>query len=499
MKTSDKPSLNVLQLAFAQRRGVLLEFDEKGALLCCRADSAFSIITDACRHCGEPLHIQALNTETFNRHLNSHHDEIQDGAKQIADGAAKQLEEGLDIATLAEQLPPVTDLMEQRDDDSISHFINAILTEAMKAGASDVHLEVFEKYLSVRLRVDGILREILRPHRELGALLISCIKSMAKLDTAEHYLPQGDCIALIIDGHNVNVRVSIQPSSQGVRVILRLLDKEAGNLDLSQLGMSVQIRQWLESSLYKSHGILLVTGPSGSGKTTTLYAGLTSLNCTERSIFTIEDPVENYLNGISQTQVNTKMDTTFASGFNSILKQAPDVMMVGEIRDGEIADMTVWASLTGHLVLTSLQANSAIGAITHLLDIGVAPFLLCTSLLGVLSQRLVRKLCPACKRVQLADATACAQLGVPSTPPPRIYLPNGCAKCRHTGYQGREGIYELIQFDSDLLQLILKDASELQLLQHVHRSNPDLFSDGRRKVLLGITSLEELLRVMQKS
>jgi general secretion pathway protein E len=279
---------------------------------------------------------------------------------------------------------------------------------------------------------------------------------------------------------------------------MRLLDKQAGRLDLGRLGMADGTRLRLEGALSRPHGILLVTGPTGSGKTTTLYAGLASLNTLSRNILTIEDPVEYHLQGIGQTQVNTKVDMTFARGLRAILRQDPDVVMVGEIRDRETAEIAVQASLTGHLVLSTLHTNSAVGAVTRLVDMGVEPFLLCTSLLGVLAQRLVRVLCVECKVATPADASACARLELDPLAPPLLYHAPGCAACQHSGYRGRQGIYELVLFDEELRQLVHQGAGEAELSRHARAHGPSLFADGRDKVLQGSTSLEELLRVTRE-
>ncbi|OHC26525.1 MAG: type II secretion system protein GspE, partial [Pseudomonadales bacterium RIFCSPHIGHO2_02_FULL_60_43] len=390
------------------------------------------------------------------------------------------------------------DLLEQEDDAPIIRLINAILGEAIKENASDIHLETFEKRLVVRFRVDGILREVLEPKRELAALLVSRIKVMARLDIAEKRIPQDGRISLKVGGREVDVRVSTLPSANGERVVLRLLDKQAGRLNLQHLGMSTRDRDLMETTVRKPHGILLVTGPTGSGKTTTLYASLVSLNDRTRNILTVEDPIEYHLEGIGQTQVNSKVDMTFARGLRAILRQDPDVVMVGEIRDKETAEIAVQASLTGHLVLSTLHTNSAIGAITRLVDMGIEPFLLSSSLLGVLAQRLVRVLCPHCKEAYQADEAECKLLGVPFAQPPTLYHARGCAECHQQGYRGRTGIYELVVFDDHLRTLIHNAASEQDMTRHARSLGPSIREDGRRKVLEGATTVEEVLRVTRE-
>ncbi|AZD81788.1 type II secretion system ATPase GspE [Pseudomonas chlororaphis] len=487
-----------LPFGFAKRHGVLLEPLENGLRLYCRVDTPVEILAEI-RRCHGPLRgHRILDTEAFAERLAGQYRDGRDDAMQMAEGLGDQIAGQDDLASLAEQLPQITDLLEQEDDAPIIRLINAILGEAVKVKASDIHLETFEQHLSVRLRVDGLLREVLRPRRELAGLLVSRIKVMSKLDIAEKRIPQDGRIALRIGGHEVDVRVSTLPSAYGERVVMRLLDKQAGRLDLGRLGMAEAIRGKLEDALLRPHGILLVTGPTGSGKTTTLYAGLSSLNNQTRNILTIEDPVEYHLAGIGQTQVNTKVDMTFARGLRAILRQDPDVVMVGEIRDRETADIAVQASLTGHLVLSTLHTNSAIGAVTRLLDMGIEPFLLCTSLLGVVAQRLVRVLCNDCKRAAPADAAACHRLNLDPQQAPVLYHPVGCPACQHSGYRGRQGIYELVLFDEPLRQLIHEGAGEAALTHYARQHAHSLFADGRDKVLQGVTSVEELLRVTRE-
>jgi general secretion pathway protein E len=404
----------------------------------------------------------------------------------------------LDLASLAELTPESGDLLEQEDDAPIIRLINAILSEAIKAGASDIHLETFEKRLVVRFRVDGILREVIEPRRELAALLVSRVKVMARLDIAEKRVPQDGRISLKVGGREVDIRVSTLPSANGERVVLRLLDKQAGRLSLQHLGMSERDRRLLDDNLRKPHGIILVTGPTGSGKTTTLYAGLVTLNDRSRNILTVEDPIEYYLEGIGQTQVNPRVDMTFARGLRAILRQDPDVVMVGEIRDQETADIAVQASLTGHLVLSTLHTNSAVGAVTRLVDMGVEPFLLSSSLLGVLAQRLVRVLCVHCREARPADEAECGLLGLDPQAQPLIYHAQGCPECHQQGYRGRTGIYELVIFDDKMRTLVHNGVGEQELLRHARSLGPSIRDDGRRKVLEGVTTLEEVLRVTRE-
>lgn len=367
----------------------------------------------------------------------------------------------------------------------------------MREKASDVHLETFEHYLSVRMRIDGQLREVLRPKRELASLLVSRIKVMARLDIAEKRVPQDGRISLRLAGHEVDVRVSTLPSAHGERVVMRLLDKQAGRLDLQCLGMPAETLSRFQHILARPHGIFLVTGPTGSGKTTSLYAALSHLNHQSRNILTVEDPVEYHLPGIGQTPVNTKADMTFARGLRAILRQDPDVVMVGEIRDHETAEIAVQASLTGHLVLSTLHTNSAIGAVTRLVDMGVDAYLLSSSLVGILAQRLLRTLCVDCKTPYAADPVARARLGLDPEAWPILFRARGCTHCRQ-GYRGRTGIYELVSITPALAGMIHQGASEPELIREARKLSCGLFQDGQRRVLDGQTSLDELLRVTQE-
>jgi general secretion pathway protein E len=485
--------LRRLPFSFAKRHGVVFVLHEGRACLAYRADCEPVALAEAQRFAGRSLPLRPLAAGEFALAL---------GAAYQHDSASMQLAEdiggSLDLVSLAEQVPETEDLLEQEDDAPIIRLINAILGEAIKENASDIHLETFEKRLVVRFRVDGILREVLEPKRELAALLVSRVKVMARLDIAEKRVPQDGRISLKVGGREVDIRVSTLPSANGERVVLRLLDKQAGRLSLQHLGMRAEDRALMEDTVRKPHGILLVTGPTGSGKTTTLYASLVSLNDHTRNILTVEDPIEYHLEGIGQTQVNTKVDMTFARGLRAILRQDPDVVMVGEIRDKETAEIAVQASLTGHLVLSTLHTNSAIGAITRLVDMGVEPFLLSSSLLGVLAQRLVRVLCPSCKEPYAADEAECALLGVPAASAPTLYHARGCAECHQQGYRGRTGIYELVVFDETMRTLIHSRASEQDMTRHARRLGPSIRDDGRRKVLEGVTTVEEVLRVTRE-
>lgn len=490
----EQPAQRRLPFAFARRHGVIL-LERGGELrLGLREGAALTAVQEAQRVVGMRLPMQWLPQADFDQALGAAYQHDSSAAMLMVEGLGNDL----DLASLADQIQETEDLLEQEDDAPIIRLINAILGEAINENASDIHIETFEKRLVIRFRVDGILREVVQPKRELAALLVSRIKVMAKLDIAEKRIPQDGRISLRVGGREVDIRVSTLPSANGERVVLRLLDKQAGRLTLRHLGMNEQDREQLEQAVRKPHGIILVTGPTGSGKTTTLYAALTTLNDRTRNILTVEDPIEYHLEGIGQTQVNTKVDMTFARGLRAILRQDPDVVMVGEIRDQETADMAVQASLTGHLVLSTLHTNSAIGAVTRLVDMGVEPFLISSSLLGVLAQRLVRVLCNDCKRAYIADAAECELLGVSPDNAPMLYHAEGCEQCRGLGYRGRTGIYELVLFDDALRTMVHTRASEQDMLRHARVLGPSIRDDGLRKVREGVTTIEEVLRVTRE-
>ncbi|MCP5420701.1 MAG: type II secretion system ATPase GspE [Gammaproteobacteria bacterium] len=477
--------------AFAKRHGVLpLETNEGSVKVAYRPGISHLSLVELRRFLALPIQLDAVTAETFESLLQN----VYEGGT----GAARMMEdlgETLDLSQVAQQLPEPEDLLESADDAPIIRLINALLTEAIKENASDIHIESFEHSLLVRFRVDGLLREILQPPRAWGALLVSRVKVMAQLDIAEKRLPQDGRISLRLAGRPVDVRVSTIPSGHGERVVLRLLDKREGRLNLPQLGMESAAEVLLDKLIHRPHGILLVTGPTGSGKTTTLYAALSRLNERQRNIMTVEDPIEYYLDGISQTQVNSKVEMSFARGLRAILRQDPDVVMVGEIRDLETAEIAVQASLTGHLVLSTLHTNSAVGAITRLRDMGVEPFLLSSSLIGVLAQRLVRVLCPRCKHPQPPGAAEIQLLGLDDDSRIDLYAPAGCDYCNQSGYRGRTGIFELVEIDAQMQTMIHEGAGEQALERHARARTPSIRDDGRRRVSVGITSVEELVRV----
>jgi general secretion pathway protein E len=401
------------------------------------------------------------------------------GAGGDASQVADEFDADLDLTKLLQDVPAIEDLLESSDDAPVIRMINALLTQALREGASDIHIEPFEQTSVVRFRVDGTLRDVVKPRKAIHGSLISRIKIMAQLDIAEKRLPQDGRITLRVGGKPVDVRVSTLPTGHGERAVLRLLDKEAGRLDLQHLGMSPDMLPQFDGLIAQPHGIVLVTGPTGSGKTTTLYAALSRVNSTTTNILTVEDPIEYDLQGVGQTQVNPRIDMTFAKALRAILRQDPDVIMIGEIRDLETAQIAVQASLTGHLVLATLHTNDASAAVTRLLDMGIEPFLLSSSLLGVLAQRLVRKLCPSCKTFDGAQWHAV-----------------GCEHCGHTGYQGRVGIYELLQTTEEIRAQIHNRASEAEVRATAQAGGmKTMREDGERWLRDGTTTQAELLRV----
>ncbi len=413
--------------------------------------------------------------------------QVYSGNESSAAAVIGEVESGVDLSRMMQDLPAVEDLLEAANDAPIIRMLNALLTQAAMDGASDIHIEPYERSSAVRFRVDGTLREVVQPNRALHAAMISRLKIMAELDIAEKRLPQDGRISLRIGGRAIDVRVSTLPSAHGERAVLRLLDKGEAKFTLESLGMSGETLTRFKRLTEQPHGIVLVTGPTGSGKTTTLYAGLSQVDTATTNVLTVEDPVEYELAGIGQTQVNAKIELTFARALRAILRQDPDVIMIGEIRDYETAQIAIQASLTGHLVLSTLHTNDAPSAVTRLTDMGVEPFLLSSSLLGVLAQRLVRKLCPQCKK---QDETPQGN---------GRWHPVGCAACGSTGYKGRTGVYELMVADASLQGLIHSRAAESQLSVAAERAGmKTMREDGERLVAAGITSPEELLRVTRE-
>jgi general secretion pathway protein E len=460
----------LLPYAFAQRHQLLLTEDGAECVLWHTPESPRSAWSELMRqHAGLALRLQACSPEELQQALQRAY--AGQGDAQHAAHVVSEVEAQADLSHILQTLPSATDLLAASDDAPIIRMLNALLMQATREGASDIHIEPYEHHSSVRFRIDGSLREIVRPHRALHAALISRLKIMAELDIAEKRLPQDGRIRLRLGQQAVDVRVSTLPGAHGERAVLRLLDKRQQGIDLGQIGMTAALRERLQRLVAQPHGLLLVTGPTGSGKTTTLYALLQRLDTQARNILTVEDPIEYELPGIGQTQVHARIGMDFARALRAILRQDPDVIMIGEIRDQETAQIALQAAMTGHLVLATLHTNDAVSAVTRLTDMGVEPYLISASVLGVLAQRLLRKTCVACAG-------------------------RGCAACGHTGYQGRTGIYELMVSDDALRAAIHHGAPETELRALALQGGMTLLrDDGQRLVDAGISTAEELWRV----
>jgi general secretion pathway protein E len=482
-----------IDFSYAKEHNLALGKNEHGdTVVYTTRDLTQKELLEVIRHVGFDFEVVQTEAQSFNEILTKAYQLDSNEAKQLMNDIGSEV----DFFSIAEDLGSSSeDLLESEDDAPIIRLINAMLSEAIKEGASDVHVECYEKELVIRFRVDGILKEIMRQPRQMGPLLISRIKVMAKLDIAEKRVPQDGRITLRIGGRAVDVRVSTLPSSHGERVVLRLLDKNAVHLELADLGMTEENREKIQSIIRKPHGIILVTGPTGSGKSTTLYAALSNVDTKALNVMTVEDPIEYDLEGVGQTQVNAKVDMTFARGLRAILRQDPDVVMVGEIRDTETAEIAVQASLTGHLVLSTLHTNTAVGAITRLRDMGIEPFLLSSTLLGVLAQRLVRTLCPECKERYKASNKEKEVVGITGTEDVFLYRPVGCKACNNTGYKGRTGIHELLLVNNEVRESINEAKGELYIENLIRPYTPSIKQDGMNKVLQGKTTVEEVLRV----
>ncbi len=401
----------------------------------------------------------------------------------------------LNLEDIASSISPSDDLLDDKNKGPIIKLINATITKAIKSRASDIHLEPFENKLNIRFRVDGVLREVLQYQKNITQMIISRIKIMSKLDISERRLPQDGRISISIGKRDIDLRVSTLPSSFGERVVLRILEKDKTHINLDELGFSEDILMSFRKSLMKSEGIILVTGPTGSGKTTSLYAGLKEISDRSQNILTIEDPVEYALDGIGQTQVNNKTGLTFAKGLRAILRQDPDIVMVGEIRDKETAEIAIQASSTGHLVLSTVHTNSAVNAITRLRDMGIEPYLLSSSIVYVLSQRLIRKLCNKCK-IEDKDSQKLKILSKYKIKTP-LYKPLGCQDCEGTGFKGRISVGEYIQIDEKISQFIYKSASENEIAEYVYKNNKKLFENALPLLIDAKTSLSEILRITE--
>ncbi len=478
-----------LPLAFARKHALLPLRQEAGRLLVALGEPTDLLAQDEVAAIfGLPLQGTVVPRQEVLDAVNRLYSRFAGSAREVVAELA-----GEDLSAIATELSQPQDLLDLTDEAPVIRLLNSILFQAVKERASDIHIEPYERELDVRFRVDGILYKMLAPPRVILDALVSRVKIMAGLNIAEKRLPQDGRLKVIVAGREVDIRVSIIPTFFGERTVLRLLDKQRGVLSLTDIGFSDRDKTVMERLLTRSNGIILVTGPTGSGKTTTLYAALSRLNAPEKNIITIEDPIEYQLAGVGQIQVNPKIDLTFANGLRSILRQDPDIVMVGEIRDAETAEIAMQASLTGHLVLSTLHTNDAATAVTRLVDMGIEPFMVASTLSGVLAQRLVRVICPHCREEYQPERE---YAGI--TLPPRLYRGRGCDHCFGLGMLGRIGIYEMLLIDSELCSMIIKRTPAGVIKEYaVSKGMRTLRDDGLDKAAAGITTIEEVLRVTQ--
>jgi general secretion pathway protein E len=478
-----------LPYAFARKHGVVLRGEGAVAL---RADANPEILIEVRRHLGRSFSIDHVTPAAFDELLSTSY--AMDGAAAAMAAGSLGADGALDL--IAGGIPTAEDLLDSTDDAPAIRLINGLIADAVRQGVSDIHIEPYEAALIVRMRIDGVLRESLRMPPHVASVLVSRIKVMARLDIAERRVPQDGRIGLTLGGKLLDVRVSTLPARAGERVVLRILDKDNAGIDMDALGMPPALEAVLLGALAEPNGIILVTGPTGSGKTTTLYAALRMLNDGARNILTVEDPVEYAVDGVGQTQVNPKVGLTFAAGLRAILRQDPDVVMIGEIRDRETAEIAVQASLTGHLVLSTVHTNDAAGAITRMRDMKVEPFLLASTLRAVIAQRLVRRLCDSCKKPVKMNAQTAALMGLDAGT--LIFEAKGCPACANSGYKGRIGVFEAIRVDDVVRQIINEGGDELAITRHAFANSPNLAAAARALVLEGQTSPEEAVRVSRR-
>jgi general secretion pathway protein E len=486
----DTALLTRLPLAFVRNNLLLPLKEENGRLLVAVGNPADLLAIDELPGIyGMPVDCVAVPPRTVLDAVNRLYARLSGSAQDVVEEL-----EGEDLSTIATEFSVPQDLLELTDEAPVIRLLNSIIFQAVKERASDIHIEPFERELEVRFRIDGILYKMLEPPKVVQEALISRVKIMAALNIAEKRLPQDGRIRVIVAGRDVDIRVSIIPTFFGERVVLRLLDKQKGVISLANIGFAPADVQTMERLLARTSGIILVTGPTGSGKTTTLYAALSRINSPEKNIITIEDPIEYQLKGVGQIQVNPRIDLTFANGLRSVLRQDPDIIMVGEIRDSETAEIAMQASLTGHLVLSTLHTNDAATAVTRLTDMGVEPFMVASTLSAVLAQRLVRVICPNCREAYKPEREFA---GI--TMPEILYRGRGCDKCFNLGSMGRSGIYELLLIDSELCSMITRQVPAGVIKEYaVSRGMRTLREDGLAKAAAGITTIEEVLRVTQE-
>lgn len=494
----DHEVIKRVPIAFCRRYRVLPLRDENGAILTAATDPLETVALDDLRLLlGKPIAPVLTSSVALLSRLNRAYDDIANpaGAEEVMEDIAAN--ESLD--QLAHKLDEPQDLLDATDEAPIIRLVNSVLFQAVRQRASDIHFESFERGLVIRYRIDGVLYPVLTPPKHLQPSIIARLKIMAGLNIAEKRLPQDGRFAIRTAGKDVDLRVSVLPTSHGERVVLRLLEKENRLLNLSEMGFSKERLTVIHQLIQLAHGIMLVTGPTGSGKTTTLYAALTHINSPDKNIITVEDPVEYQLLGVGQMQVNPKINLTFAAGLRSILRQDPDVIMIGEIRDRETAEIAIHASLTGHLVFSTLHTNDAASAATRLIDMGIEPFLVASSVVAVLAQRLLRRICPDCKRPYRASEEELSRLDLPPGSAVTLYRGAGCAACSQTGYRGRTGIFELMVLDDDIRRLIGGKADSTAIKQTaIAKGMVTLKQEGAERVIQGHTTLEEIMRITQQ-
>ena len=485
----NKEQIN-LPYRYAREHGVILDkLENKIVFIKANSSPSLQVFSELRNFYNLSISVDVLSDDDFEKEL----------AKYYADSAisSSEIVEDLDfsysLSDLAANLPRTADLLDSENDAPVIKLINAVIAEAIKSKASDIHIEPYEEHISIRFRIDGVLREVLKPNSKLVSMLNARIKIMSSLDIAEKRIPQDGRMSLKLGEKWIDIRVSTLPSSYGERIVLRILDKSDAQLNLTQLGMSDELLELFKTTLKNPNGIILVTGPTGSGKTTSLYAGINLLNDNTKNILTVEDPVEYAIDGVSQTQVNTKVDMTFSKGLRAILRQDPDIVMVGEIRDVETAEIAIQASLTGHLVLSTVHTNDSVAAITRMKDMGIEPYLLGSSVKAIMAQRLLRTLCIHCKEEYSLDNFV---QNIPKKS--MLYKAKGCKECGETGYVGRTGIFELLIVDEEIKKAITENMGEQEIGKIAFKKNFKLSQSGEKLVLSGTTSLEELLRVIKE-
>ncbi|WP_261841550.1 type II secretion system ATPase GspE [Aliamphritea ceti] len=488
-------STPLLPFSFAYKQGVMaIRTDSQPADILYSESTSLQAIAETCRVLPAPVNYVLQSADEIQKQISLIYKEADNDFAAI-----HELNDHLDLRDMNLETAITEDLLDSQDDAPVIRMINVLFSQALKQKASDIHIETFEASMSVRIRVDGVLQEVLKPDYRWAPRLISRIKVMAKLDIAEKRVPQDGRVSLKMAGQALDVRVSTMPAIHGERIVLRLLEKQTRQLNFSQLGIPQQTADKLHELFQVPNGIILVTGPTGSGKTTTLYAGLSALNDKSRNILTVEDPVEYALEGVGQTPVNTKTGMSFAKGLKAILRQDPDVVMIGEIRDAETAQIAVQASLTGHLVLSTLHTNDSLGAITRLMDIGIESYLIASALKGVLAQRLIRLLCKHCKTPATLDAQLAERLGDSTQANAEVFDACGCDLCNNSGYSGRVGLYELLTVTPPLAKLIHNRASEHEIAEYAQAYVSTLLTEGRQLVLQGKTPAHEVLRTVKDS